>query len=40
MDRHYRRSVTLATANKFWKLSAPKVEKPTKSNVIPFQKVA
>lgn len=44
MDKHYRRSVTRATANKFWKLSAPTTVKTskqqTKDKVIPFRKVA
>jgi hypothetical protein len=40
MDKHYRRSVTRTIANKFWKLSAPKVEKPARGKVIDFRKAA
>jgi len=40
MDKHYRRSVTHTIANKFWKLSAPKVEKPARGKVIDFRKAA
>jgi len=40
MDKHYRRSVTRATAIKFWKISAPVVVNPSKGKVIPFRKAA
>ena len=40
MDKHYRRSVTRTTANKFWRVSAPKVENPIKGKVIVFRKAA
>jgi integrase len=40
MDKHYRRSVTRSVANKFWKLTAPVIEKSKKRKVIPFSMAA
>lgn len=40
MDKHYRKSVTRTEANKFWKHSAPLLEKASKRKIIPWRNVA